>query len=1157
MRRHMLFCSKLTLLVLSLSSASSVLAQTPPPGGDAPVDGSKPPADKKPTKRGADLSKVEQGCFDAKQEASLETISKNRQTMIQKMEQLLRDRPLYDGKAEIFHRLAESHWDEAKHVYLKARCKYDKDLELFDKKALTLKPVEPKEDYRTGLDYYRKVIQQFPDYNRIDEVIYYLGQGAVLQGKESQDRNLIKEGVSYFQKLVQTYPKSKYIAQAHLALGEYFFETDSLYYAKTNYEKIINGFPNSPMFNYALYKLGWVYFNLREFRKTIETFQKVVVNVGSVAGAVNFREQALNDLVTTWGEMEDSWREALDYFKGVIKSDEGVYKKMAALATLYVSYDKDKEALELYNHFVATYPTSNRIPSWLEQTLAVTRKGNDLGKIEAEIRRILTYFDLQGTWNAANKGDKEALAAAEELGEKNLLWLGNNWHREAEKAEGLKKAEIAKDLYKRAASDYKFFIERFPKAKKAYFISFYYAEILYTQLDDYDNALVQYQKTIEQDKKGEFVEDAALGVIYSSYELMCREKVIKDCGERGSGPKSRKLSKEEFKSEEKDLQAEADGERKIVKIDLHKLESAYVKAADQYVDLLLGLRKDPEFVKKNPNRGEKIPEIMFQAAQTYYKKNHFREATERLQKIFDYDPSHKYAAIALVTLVELYAKLHDWSKAEEICRKLIKQSNYKFKTREQLERYIAIAIQSKAVELLKARRFDEALAEEERLIKEFKNNKKIAPKALMTLAFLYERAKDIKKSVASYERVIREFGKSDEAPEAQFKIGVMYESQTRFADAAAAFLKMEGYKANKDAPDAIWNAALIREAQKDFVGGIAALEKWLKIFGSETKREEVKNMAPHVFFKIGLLYERIGDAKSLMKAHDQYNAFAKKFPEKHVMRVEGYSRAGDILRRMDETAFEEAKKKAKDPAKVTKTLKNRAKATALFNLAVAEFPQAIQEIVTLAGTEKVAKQAIAQAYVAQAAYWAADYVFLDFDAAKIPGTTNVNLLKKALEDKGNLHQKAEKAFDVVLTYKDANWLGCAALRQGLLYNNFADELLNTPTPSALIGTDGEGAYRAILEGMAGPIQEKARILLQAAIATAHEKGVYNRCSKEAGTFAQKLDPEKFPVSGEELLKPDKTKDTLLSANLIRFLKRGNTSVDMLQKTKKDVEGGSK
>ena len=44
--------------------------------------------------------------------------------------------------------------------------------------------------------------------------------------------------------------------------------------------------------NYALYKLGWVYFNLREFRRTIDTFQQVVKEVGNGSGLSRDRDRA-------------------------------------------------------------------------------------------------------------------------------------------------------------------------------------------------------------------------------------------------------------------------------------------------------------------------------------------------------------------------------------------------------------------------------------------------------------------------------------------------------------------------------------------------------------------------------------------------------------------------------------------------------------------------------------------------------------------------------------------------------------------------------------------------------------------------------------------------------------------------------------------------
>ncbi|HIN86976.1 MAG TPA: tetratricopeptide repeat protein [Myxococcales bacterium] len=1118
----------------------SALAQTTPKRMETP--GKKRASRDKETSGklksgGFDLKNFEQTMFNSEQKAVLEKIFGQRKTIIQKLETLLRNRPLYPRKAEVYFRLGEEHWEVAKYQFLKAVGKFDAELTAFDNGTLTIKPQHPIQDYSSALSYYRKVIQQFPDYARIDEVMYYLGRGALEQGKENKDRALVKEGVTYFQKLVQNYPRSKFIAESHLALGEHFFDTDSLYYAKTNYEKIINNFPKSPMYNYALYKLGWVYFNLREFRRTVETFQNVVKKVSARAGQVSFREQALNDLVKTWAEMDDSWREALSYFKTVTKDEKAIYKRMEKLADLYVGYDKDKEAVELVNHFIERTPLDRKVISWLELLLDVRRKVNDFGKVEDEIRRILGYFQPDGRYFSAHKTNSDIIDEATRLAETNLLWLANHWHVEAEKAEKYKKRKVADELYAKAAADYKIFLARFPQSKHSYLIRFYYAEINYIKTHNYEIALEQYQKVINEDKKGKFIEDAALGVIYSSYEIMVK-KGLRKKGSRGKVT-VKKLSEKEIRKRE---------HKKIERSELHSLEKSYVAAADQYVDLLLGLRKDAEWKRKNPKRGAQIPEIMYMAAETFYRHGQFRDAVKRLNKIFEFDANHKYAAVAVVTLVQAYARLRRWEKVELWARALIKKRNFKYKSKKELGRYIAIAISENAGDLSKMQKHDEAIKESMRLVKEFRGSKELASKALMNVAVMYERAKRIKDAVRTYERVVRDYKSQGVASEAQFIIGLIYENQTRFEEAADAFMKMGKFKKKKQAPDAIRYAALIREAQKDYKGSIKAFQKWLKLWPK-------KDLAATVFFRIGLLYERIGDKRALKSAIKHYQKFAKKFPERYVMKVEAYARAADIMRKMDKA--DDKKSEAKWIAKKRKTpyrprMRNRKKISALFEKGLAEFPKAMNQVMTLRGKDKIAKHATAKNYAAQASYWLADYVFHDFDNAKIPGTLKPKILKKGLVDKAELHQTAEKAFDKVLTFKSADWIACAAFRSGLLYYNFAEELFQVPIPFGLT-PEQEDEYRAILEEMGAPIQEKALILLKAAIDVAHLKGVYNQCSKEAGAYAMKVNPEAFPIANEDQVKPNHTNDTLLSANFIRTLRRGNTAVDMLKKTTKDTD----
>ncbi len=185
---------------------------------------------------------------------------------------------------------------------------------------------------------------------------------ALTAGKARRDTVLQKEGVSRLNDLVQKYPKSRFVAQSHLALAEYFFETDSLFYAKTNYEKIITNFSDSPMYNYALYKLGWVYFNLTEYEKTIETFQKVVAAIGegSNRARIEFREQALNDLIVAWAELDNGWQDAKRYFLKEI-GEEKTYDKLEKMAGLLVSKDRDEEAIAQWK--AKRWPALKKKPS--------------------------------------------------------------------------------------------------------------------------------------------------------------------------------------------------------------------------------------------------------------------------------------------------------------------------------------------------------------------------------------------------------------------------------------------------------------------------------------------------------------------------------------------------------------------------------------------------------------------------------------------------------------------------------------------------------------------------------------------------------------------------------------------------------------------------
>ncbi len=1113
------------LLALALIASPVALAQ-PRGAGDRPAGdatAAKPAASKAtPTKGPRKGAFTIQQFESARMTKELKELQRKRQELrkraIERMLRLLQQNPHYERKADIYFQLAESYREQEHYRFLRAMEKYMDQLEAYDEGRLKTKPVEPVENYDKALEYYRRILREFPDYQRRAEVLYYVGRDALQQGKQRKDRRLVQEAVGYFKELIQSYPDSPLVPDAYLQLAEHFFDENNLYYAKTYYEQIIHNYPNSPMYNYALYKLGWVYYNLTEFRKAINTFKRVVqiVGKGRTKGMIEFRDQALKDLVVCFAEVEDGWKEAREYFLPMLGEEE-TYKKLKQMAEIYLGEDKDQEAVELYNHFIEHDPTDPEIPDYFDRIITVyTTKLNDFASYEATVNRMLKFFDHRNRWYEANKGNAEAIKAADKLVENHLLEVATHYHKLAQKLEEKRhRREQAVEAYKKAAAYYATFLDRFPNSKHAYVVNFYYAEILYDPIHDYNKAIEQYRQVVERDKKGEYVEDALLGIIYSYNELMIAKGIVKRA--TGRKPKVVKLTPEQMRKRH----------APIPRTELHELEKGYVQAADRYVQLLLENLKDPEFRKKYPHRGERIPEIMFLAAQVFYRHGQFAEAIKRLKRIFAYDPKHEMAAYAVNVMLDAYVRLHYWREVEEWASKLIEAKNFLLKSKRELNRIRAIAKAEIARKLVLERKYDKAVAENMSVYKEFRHSSpELASKALYNVAAIYERAKRFPEAIKTYWKVVKEFPKEEIAPEALFTIALIYESQTQFEKAAQTFEAMaKRFPKHKNTPDAILNAALIREAYGDYDGAIATYKLYIRKF---KKRADV----PKVELHIGYVYEDAGDVKHLTKAAKHYERFARKYRRKDGyadMVIEALSRAGQVLKRIDA-----AEGKAKHRRQATKLLK-----AALAAFAKLEHPE----------------KSPARVYAAQAQFELAEYIYNDFTNAKID-TRTPGRLRRSIEGKAKLHQAAEKAYQAVLDYKSPQVNAGALFRIGKLYYDFAQMLFDVPVPEDL-PPEAQDEYIAILQETAQPLEEKALTAFQYALKLALQKGVYNKWSKLSAEYAAKVNPDEFPVAHEPAVQPDHKQDTLLSTNFIRSLRRGNVEVEVIKLKASGLRGSKK
>lgn len=1123
----------------------------------------RPKADPNAVTKGEfNYEKLESLSFDARARALQARKSKARQNLIQTMERLVARKGgggRYKGMAGIYFRLAETYWGETHYQYLLARGRFDKEMEAFEKKIRSTKPTEPVENYQKSIEYYKKVLREFPNYKRIDEVMYRLGKAALSQGKALGDKVLSNQGVQFLNQLVQKHQQSRYISNAHLALAEHFFDSNNLTLAKMNYEQIVQNYKSSPMFNYALYKLGWVYYNLREFRRTVETFQAVVREISKLKGkALSFKEQALKDLVPAYAELERGWPEAKAYFKK-IEGEKQMWKRLERLARIYVANDKQDLAIELHSHFIDSKPTDARCVNWWETIIDIYLSLEEFGGIEGAIRKFLAFTDERtSAWVAANKNNEDAMEKAAELGEKYLLYMSNHFHQKAQKVEDeTKSLETARPLYAKAGADYKEFVRRYPNSKKAYIVSFYYAEILYAQMKDYEGARKQYKFVIDKDRKGKFLEDAALGVIYSVENLLKQARYrynydkntwVKDetappliavsTTEGGSSVKTTKKKKDEGVSEDEIKSASVPKKRQ----ELHPLEKDFVDAADKYVALMLEIKKGAKCKKKKKwckKKGKDVPGIMYLAAATYYERGQYPKAIERLEIVFNYDKKRIESEIAVKTLVDIYARQKNWVKIEEWARKMLdRRKNRLFKTKD-LRKYVAISVGEQARELAERKDFDGAHAKYDTILREFRRDEpELAAVSLFNKAAIYEIQKEEKKAIQTYERVVKEFKKSKVAPEAMFNIGMIYEAQTQFKEAAASFLRMASIRKNADAAQALINAGAILKALRQPDQAVKAFSAFIKLApkieaGPDTGR--LRALIPDAQLEIGRVWETAGNLKKAKKA---YGKVAKKYSSRPELQVEAIGRLLKLMVAEDET-----RKRPKNKKKIIK---------------------AINAIKT-AFAKPGARKGNAAYYFAMGLFQSSEFLYNDFKKLTLRDVKKASGLKKMLQKQAVALKKAEVAYfgviDATAAGQGKDYAACAAFKVGLLYYTFKEDLFNAPLPKQVQRAvdagfyEVEERYRHAIEQMAAPIEEQSLVALRGAIRTAHNLGAYNKCSRQAGEYAAKVNPDEYPTVEKDpnlpkattALNPNKTTNTSTSAAFITRVRRGKFTVDFKPK----------
>ena len=238
----------------------------------------------------------------------------------------------------------------------------------------------PFVDYAPALELYRAILREDQSYEHRDAVLFHAGMILSDQGDAAARAHL--------EELVSTYPSSPFCARASLRMGDDDFEQHRLASAATHFENAAAK-GEDEVRSIALYKLGWVFFNLDRFDSAAGSFFQLLdlyeKNPEALA-LTDLRDEAEESLIqslargggapsfskTFGNETDRSFDLRVLAGLGAHLRELSQYEAAADCdSLLLVRHAAAPEALDAAQHLVATLEEANRADRALQARLSI------------------------------------------------------------------------------------------------------------------------------------------------------------------------------------------------------------------------------------------------------------------------------------------------------------------------------------------------------------------------------------------------------------------------------------------------------------------------------------------------------------------------------------------------------------------------------------------------------------------------------------------------------------------------------------------------------------------------------------------------------------------------------------------------------------------
>jgi TolA-binding protein len=466
-----------------------------------------------------------------------------------------------------------------------------------------------------------------------------------------------------------------------------------------------------------------------------------------------------------------------------------------------------------------------------------------------------------------------------------------------------------------------------------------------------------------------------------------------------------------------------------------------------------------------------IASLLLKNGQLFYDYGDYDEAVKRFGLIVEKYPRDAAAAAAGDKILESLDKARDYANVEAWARRLRKVPAFQSATDQTRLTKLVIDAGMKSAEQHAEKAPLEAAAIYLRVADEFPNHPRAA-QALTNAAVTFTRGERPEEAVKAYGVLVERYPQAPEAPAAAWEAGRLYEQAALWSEAARFYQVLaDRYPKDAHAPDALFNAGLLSERLSDAKRAIAD-------YGEYARRYKTLKDAREVAFRVGLVLEHEGQREAAARAFADY---AARFP--------GAARTIEALERQGAALM----------------------AAGLDKRAAEPLERAVGLYRKLPPGERGAAGP-----PAHARYLQGEALFHDFERLEL--AKDARRLKRTLDEKSGLLEKAKAAYVDTVAFADPEWVTAALYRVGDAYERFAKALRGAPTPPGL-SADEQQIYREELEKVVVVVEEKALDAYKSGYQKALELSVYNEFTQKLRQSLGRMSDQEFPPEQEARAHP--------------------------------------